>query len=121
MSEPQATPQPKPRSYGRLPLGIVAHLETIHGRKPVRLVDLSQGGAQVVLPAEIQIRDCVLTWLEFEAFCSSAWRKDDHLGLTFEEPLPIATLVATRNVAPSIIRKESLSAETAAREWVQGK
>ncbi len=112
---------PQPRSFGRLPLGIAAHLETIHGRKAVRLVDLSQGGAHIILPADMQIRDCVLIWLDFEAFCGSAWRKGEHLGLTFEEPLPIATLVATRNVAPSIIREQSLSAETAARDWVQGK
>lgn len=112
---------PQPRSYGRLPLGIPAHLETIHGRKTVRLVDLSQGGAHVVVPADLQIRDCVLTWLGLEAFCTAAWRDGEHLGLTFEEPLALGKLVATRNVAPSIIREESLSAETAAREWVQGK
>ena len=111
---------PQPRSYGRLPLGIPAILETIHGRKTVRLVDLSQGGAHVIVPADVHIRDCVLRWLGLEAFCSAAWRKGEHLGLTFEEPLPISTLVATRNVAPSIIREASLIAESAARAWVQG-
>ena len=112
---------PQPRIYGRLPLGIPATLETIHGRKSVRLVDLSQGGAHVVLPAELHIRDCILTWLDFEEFCTAAWRDGEHLGLTFEEPLALGKLVATRNVAPSIIREESLRTETAAREWVQGK
>lgn len=124
MTEPQTEPLPEdhaePRTYGRLPLGIAAHLDTIHGRKAVRLVDLSQGGAKIVLPIDIPIRDCVLTWLEFEAFCSAVWHDGPRLGLTFEEPLPLATLVATRNVAPSIIRAESLSVETAARAWVRG-
>lgn len=119
MRQPQEAQEA--RNFGRLPLGITAWLETLDGRKQVRLVDLSQGGAHVVLPHDLGVRDCVLTWLGFEAFCSAAWRKGEDLGLAFEEPLPIATLVATRNVAPSIIREESLSAETAARDWVQGK
>lgn len=116
----QAPEEPKPRKFGRLPLGIAARLETLHGPKSVRLVDLSQGGAQIIFPGDIQVRDCVLLWLDFEAFCAAAWREGERLGLAFHEPLPVKTLAATRNIAPAIISEESLSAENAARQWVEG-
>lgn len=108
------------RSFGRMKLGIPATLETIHGRKHVRMVDLSQGGALVLLPQEIPVRDCMVNWLGFEAFASAVWRHGTQVGLAFEEPLALAKLMATRNLAPELIQQENLAAEDAARGWSEG-
>ena len=108
------------RAFLRLPLGISARLETLDGRQRVRLMDLSQGGAHVILSQAGDIRQAVLTWLHFETFGTVAWHDGQHLGLTFDKLLPLAVLVETRQRAPSVVREEAMSAELAAREWVAG-
>ena len=40
---------PKERDFLRLPLGVLGYLETLGGRKRVEIVDLSQGGAHILL------------------------------------------------------------------------
>ena len=87
----------------------------------VRLMDLSQGGAHIVLgkPPEkpCEIKEGVLTWIRFETFGVVAWEDGQDIGLEFDKPLPLAVLVETRQRAPSVVREEE---ERIAREWVQG-
>lgn len=108
------------RAFARLRLGIAAQLETLDGRQKVRLIDLSQGGAHVILSQPGDIREAVLTWLHFETFGTVAWSEDEHIGLEFEKPLPVGVLVETRQRAPSVVREEAMGAELAARDWVAG-
>ena len=108
------------RAHGRLQVGIAAQLETLDGHLPVRLIDLSQKGAHVILRRSCELRRGVLYWLDFEAFGVVAWTDDSHVGLEFDEPLPLEHLIETRNRAPSVVREESLSAQSAARDWVAG-
>ena len=108
------------RAFSRLRLGISAQLETLDGRQRVRLMDLSQGGAQVILSQPGDFRQAVLTWLRFETFGTVAWIEAQHVGLKFDKLLPLPVLVETRQRAPSVVREEALSAERAAREWVAG-
>ena len=105
------------RAFPRLQLGISAQLETLEGRQRVRLMDLSQGGAHVILSAPASIKECVLTWIRFETFALVAWVDGKHVGLEFEKPLPLPVLVETRQRAPSVVREEE---ERVAKEWVQG-
>lgn len=105
------------RAFPRLQLGISAQLETLEGRQRVRLMDLSQGGAHVVLSKPGDIREGVLTWIRFETFGAVAWEDGKHIGLAFDKPLPLAVLVETRQRAPSVVREEE---ERIAREWVEG-
>ena len=105
------------RAHLRLQLGISAQLETLDGRQRVRLIDLSQGGAHVILSKPGRLQQAVLTWLRFETFGAVVWREDVHIGLKFDKLLPLAVLVETRQRAPSVVRDE---AEAAAREWVAG-
>ena len=116
---PDQSPEQR-RAHARLQVGIAAHFETLEGVLPVRLVDLSQRGAHVVLRRHVEISRGVLSWLDFEAFGFVAWKDGDHVGLEFDELVPLEQLVETRNRAPSVVREESLSAEAAAREWVAG-
>lgn len=121
MPEPSAVhPQTHRRSHARLRLGIAARVETLDGQQPVRLIDLSQSGAHVILSRPGEIRRGVLSWLGFEAFAFVVWTDGDRLGFEFDELVPVEHLIETRERAPTVVREESLGAEAAAREWVAG-
>lgn len=111
------TESPVDRAFPRLQLGISAQLETLDGRQRVRLMDLSQGGAHLILSQPGEFKECVLTWLNFEVFGFAAWSDGKHFGMTFENPVPLRVLLETRTRAPSVVREEE---ETAAKEWVAG-
>jgi hypothetical protein len=108
------------RAHARLRVGIAARIETLEGQQGVRLVDLSQSGAQVILSEPGEIRRAVLCWLDFEAFGAVVWREGEHLGIEFEELLPMEQLIQTRQLAPSVVRKEVFGDRQAARDWVAG-
>ena len=108
------------RGYSRLRLGIAARLETIAGTQSVRLIDLSQNGARLILSQPGEIRDAVLTWLKFEAFGSVIWREGDQVGMHFDELVPIEQLLETRQRAPVELDRD-LHARDAARDFVSGR
>ena len=107
------------RNFARLNVGIAARLITLDGSQAVRLIDLSQGGAQLILSKPGGIAAGLLTWLDYEAFGELAWHEDDRIGLKFERLLPLACLVGTREKAPSVVRAELLG-EDIAQAWVAG-
>ncbi len=100
-------------------MGISARFNTLDGLQKVRLVDLSQGGAQIILSKLEQPAAGLLTWLNYEAFGEAAWQEGDCLGLKFERLLPLGCLVSTRQKAPSVVRAEALGDELA-QAWVSG-
>ena len=101
------------REHARLRLGIPARLETLDGRFPVRLVDLSHGGAQIELEGDAPVREGVLSWMLFETFGVPAWQEGGSVGLTFDRPLSRTALRMTREKAPEIFLE-------AARQFVAG-
>ena len=113
-----ANPQPidgldPRRTYSRLQVGIGAHFDTLDGRQGVRLIDLSQGGAHLILERPEAVREGVLSWLGFDAFGAVVWQHREHVGLEFDELVPLAAMVETRLRAPSVVRE-------AAEAWVAG-
>jgi len=68
------------RLHLRLQLGISAQLETLDGRQRVDLIDLSQGGAHVILGKESDCHEAVLTWLHFETFGTVVWHDGRDIG-----------------------------------------
>jgi hypothetical protein len=121
MSEPPEEQEQAPRrAYSRLRLGITAQLETLDGRQSVRLIDLSQGGAHIILSKPGDVRQGMLTWLHFETFSTLAWEEGEHVGLKFDKLLPLTVLVETRHLAPTVVRDEAMLAQEAARDWVAG-
>src|SRR4051812_8296977 len=121
MSElPVAKPEAHRRQHARLRLGIPARLESLEGNEAVRLIDLSQSGAHVVLTKPHDLRRAVLCWLEFEAFGFVAWREGDHVGMEFEELVPMEQLFETRQRAPDVVRAETIGDYAAARDFVAG-
>lgn len=120
MAQPHATGEtPSRRANPRLPLGIGARFDTLDGRQNVRLIDLSQGGAHVILSEPGEVSEGVLAWLGFDSYAVVAWQRDGHVGLTFDRPLPLAWLVETRKRAPSVVQEEAMGSELA-RAWVSG-
>lgn len=107
------------RAFARLQVGFGARFRTIHGLQQVRLIDLSQGGAQMILSRPEEAGAGMLTWLGFETFGDLAWRHDDTIGVTFDTLLPPACVAQTRLQAPSVVRDEEMG-ESLARAWVAG-
>jgi len=101
------------RAHARLQLGIAAYLDTLDGRLNVRLIDLSQGGAHVILDHPGAVREGVLSWLQFDTFSIAVWQHGEHVGLEFDQLVPLPVLVETRQRAPSVVRE-------AAEAWVAG-
>ena len=121
MAQPHAAGEtPSRRSSPRLPLGIGARFDTLDGRQKVRLIDLSQGGAHVILESAEPVREGVLAWLGFDSYAVVVWQRGEHIGLEFDRLLPIAWLVETRKRAPSVVQEEALGNEMA-QAWVMGR
>ncbi len=121
MREEPFNPEIEPRrAFSRLRVGIGARLDTLSGWQHIRLVDLSQGGAQLILSKPEIFREALLKWIRFEAFGIVAWQDEEHLGLQFDTLIPLPYLVETRMRAPSVVREEVLGSQLAAQAWVEG-
>lgn len=115
----------KERDFLRLPLGVLGHLETLEGRKRVEIVDLSQGGAHIVMlemddGKAVEIDDCFLTWLRFEGFGRIIWSKGRHFGIAFEEPLRPGVIKETKKQAPIMVRRDFDELRNSAKLWASG-
>ena len=60
----------------------------------------------------------MLTWGDFEAFCTVAWMHGQSCGLDFETPLKPHVLIATRDLADATPKVDS--SRVAARAWAIG-
>ena len=109
-------PQGEERAHSRMQVGIAARLQTLEGPQDVRLVNISQNGAHVLLGKPVPIKQAFLSWLDFEVFGDIVWQKGDKVGMQFDGVLPIRILVETRQRAPFVVQEEAL----ALREWVEG-
>lgn len=101
------------RAYSRLQVGIDAYLDTLEGRQKVRLADLSQAGAHIVLSKPEAVKEGVLRWMRFDTFAMSVWQREDDVGLQFDRPLPACVITETRLRAPSVVLEM-------AQAWVSG-
>lgn len=90
------------RRHARLRLGIPARFEALSGRYQVRLVNLSEGGAHIVLPDPMPVREGVLAWIKFQTFGMAIWQEGADVGLAFDRPLSRSCLRATRDYAPDL-------------------
>ena len=111
--EPEVDAELIRRQHARLRLGIPARFETLDERHDVRLVNLSQGGAQIVLPKPDKVKEGVLSWMKYETFGIAVWQEEANVGLEFDRPLSAPCLRATREYAPDLFRE-------IARDFVQG-
>ena len=121
MPETTHTPGEEPRrGHPRLRVGLPAWLQTLDGPQRVRLVDLSQSGAHLVLSDPKPLRQAFLSWLEFEVFGDIIWQRGYEAGMRFDRLLPLGHMVETRKSAPSVVRDEARDVRAAARNYVAG-
>jgi hypothetical protein len=113
MADPPSDDSDPRRAYSRLPVEIDAYLDTLEGRQKVRLVDLSQAGAHIVLSQPETVKEGVLTWLRFDTFGIAMWQHEDDVGLKFDRLLPPHVLDETRERAPALVLEM-------AQAWVSG-
>ncbi|MFC3102144.1 PilZ domain-containing protein [Altererythrobacter lauratis] len=107
------------RRDARLRLGVPAQLITLAGQYTVSLADLSQSGAHVAarLPFEVS-RDAVLSWMGFEAFGRIVWHRGCEAGIEFDDLLPEAVLLQTRQQVDSgKVRSFEQEVYEDARSW----
>ena len=117
--------EPRERDFLRLPLGVLGYLETLEGRKRVEIVDLSQGGAHILLlehddRVASDISDCFLKWLQFDAFGTVTWKDGPRMGLAFEQPLRPGVIKETKKQAPIMVRRDFDELRNAAKLWSKG-
>jgi hypothetical protein len=113
MADPSSDGSDPRRAHSRLHVEIEASLDTLDGRQKVRLVDLSQAGAHVVLSTPETVTEGVLRWLDFDTFAITVWQREDDVGLKFDRLLAPHVLEATRQRAPSLVLEM-------AQAWVTG-
>lgn len=101
------------RAYSRLHIGIDGSLETLEGRQTVRIVDLSQSGAHLVLSEPQLVREGVLRWLNFDTFGVVMWQDEEDVGLQFDRLLSQHFLDETHERAPGLVLE-------LAQAWVSG-
>lgn len=118
MSSAPPTHRPR-REHSRLRLNLPARLVTTEGEKLISLLNLSQGGARVRLPADKQISGGVLKWMDNEVYGVKVWQAGPEVGLKFDHPIDWNWVVATRHWQPPrrTKRDDSLSY---ARDWAKG-
>ena len=113
MTDPPADGFDPRRAYPRLSVGIDAYLDTLEGRQKVRLIDLSQAGAHIVLSNPEVVKEGVLRWLGFDTFGIATWQEAEDVGLKFDRLLPPRYIDETRVRAPAVVLEM-------AQAWVSG-
>lgn len=111
------------RSTSRLRLRLAGFADLHAGTLRVVLCDISQGGAKVfshgALPAG---RDVLLRWGPHEAFGTVVWEREGLRGVRFDEPLPAAVLVATRDMQDAGgLTRDQVAEWVAEKGWSFGK
>jgi hypothetical protein len=107
------------RQRPRLRVGLTARVETLHGKFDAQLIDLSQSGARLRTLSPKLGRAVVLRWLDFEGFGDLVWEGDGVLGMKFDPPLSSEVILATRELAPSVVQDFDPTRD-AAKAWTMG-
>lgn len=112
------------RRESRLRVRLEAQLITLDGTARTVMADLSRNGARItgLLPRLRVKQQAIIQWSQFEAFGVIAWVEGNQCGLEFDEPLPQAVLIKTRQIYDSApLGSDRELARTTARAFVQGK
>jgi len=86
------------RRDARLRVELRARLIAHDGTISAVLADIARHGARLYAPdCGLRVgREAVLCWMEFEAFGDVVWNDGSYFALQFDEPVPDAVLMQTR-------------------------
>lgn len=103
----------------RLRRGVPATLLTLDGQVTASLLDLSFSGAHVRANFAFRTgQQMMLWWLDFETFGTVVWARGTEAGIEFDEPLPTATILRTREeVDLGKVKSAEELARERARDW----
>lgn len=110
------------RNRSRLHIRLPAKMETRAENLRVVMIDLSTTGARVLLQDLPQSgTEVVLYWDKYEAFGEVVWAEGVHCGISFFDPIPEETVLATREFDDAArLPKDKELLRQAARHWVEG-
>ncbi|MBB3861426.1 hypothetical protein GGQ88_002710 [Novosphingobium hassiacum] len=113
---------PGRRSNARVRLHIPARLILLSGVQHCILEDLSVTGAAIIPQETLPPvgTSGILQCNGVEAFGNIQWSRYGRCGIMFDEPLPLANVIALRHVADAYEDNERERFRDSARAWVQG-
>jgi hypothetical protein len=110
------------RGASRLRICLPARLDTITGRTPGVIHDLSQSGARLRLQSVPRAgADVVITIGRLEAFATVVWANDNFIGLKFYDPLSLQQVLDVRAEAEKLPASQRRELSDAGQLWCQGR
>ena len=110
------------RSHSRVRLDFPAEFLLIEGHRRCRLKNISVTGCSLTLPEPPRPgAHGFVRFAGLELFAQVVWSNAGMCGVEFDDPLPLAQVVALRELASSIADKERRQQEQAIRDWVSGR
>jgi hypothetical protein len=109
------------RAHSRVRLDLPADLVTLDGRQHCRLINLSVCGANLRIEPPPAKGTCgFLRFCGAEAFGTVVWTHSKHCGVDFDEPIPLETVTAMRDLAAAHPWDEAYLEQQAIKAWIQG-
>lgn len=123
--EPAQPPATGRRGAARLRLAVPALVITTKANDPCVLLDLSRTGARIGMARPLDLGELLyLKIARLEVFAEVVRRHCGQAGgvngLTFDEPLPDAAVLAVRHHAETFAQRERDSLRDQVRRWVSG-
>lgn len=111
------------RGASRLRLRLPAFADMHSGTVRVVLCDISLGGAKVFTHGALPVaREVLLRWGPHEAFGTIVWERDGLRGVQFDQLLPAAVLIATRDLQDAGgLNRDEVAEWVAEKGWGFGK
>lgn len=109
------------RGASRLRICLPAKVDTITGRAPGVIHDLSQSGARLRLQSVPRAgADVVITIGSLEAFGTVVWANDNFIGLKFYDPLSLQQVLDVRAEAEKLPATQRRELSEAGQGWCLG-
>ena len=114
------------RAHPRARVALPATVETMDGRKPVKLRNLSSAGAMVESPRTPDIgRDLVLQCFGIDALGVVVWEDGEFCGIEFYDPIEDEEVVRQRTLSDNHFEQQKWRTRQelieAAERWSTGK
>lgn len=88
------------RMHSRLRVSLPARVVSIHGDQRIQVENISQTGMKLRWKQQVRPHsDVVLSFAGIELFGKVVWATNENAGISLDQPLPVATILALRDEA----------------------